>query len=66
MRISSVGVSTSVRHFGGNSHQHIFMKTNYILSTVILTTILTAGASACDLCACDLPLIRLVGVNFFL
>ena len=59
MRISSAGVSTSVRHFGGNSQQLFFMKTNYILSTIILTTILTARASACDLCACDLPLIRL-------
>ena len=35
------------------------MKTNVILSTIIFTASLTAGASACDLCACDLPLIRL-------
>lgn len=35
------------------------MKTNLILSTIILTASLTAGASACDLCACDIPLIRL-------
>jgi hypothetical protein len=35
------------------------MKTKLILSTIILTTSLTAGVSACDLCACDLPLIRL-------
>ncbi len=35
------------------------MKTNVILSTIIITASLTAGASACDLCAFDLPLIRL-------
>lgn len=59
MRISSVGASTSVRLSAATHTKSYLMKTKLILSTIILTTSLTAGVSACDLCACDLPLIRL-------